>query len=85
MKSYIYFVMLLSCGVVILTGCKDNDYHNEIFVVESLRNKFSSSDFNDIYIDLVSKEFIIPMTKLDCFKIMKKTVHYFENINMDAY
>lgn len=64
--------MLLSCGMVILTGCKDNNFHNALLVVESFHNKFSSSDFNGIYIDLVSKEFKKSMTKSDYFKLMKK-------------
>lgn len=64
--------MLLSCGMVILTGCKDNDSENEILVVESFHNKFSSSDFNGIYIDLVSKEFKKSMTKSDYLNLMKK-------------
>ncbi|MGL5885449.1 MAG: hypothetical protein ACRCY2_05425 [Bombilactobacillus sp.] len=72
MKVYIYFVMLLSCGMVILAGCKDNDSHNEILVVESFHNKFSSGDFNGIYIDLVSKEFKKSMTKSDYLNLMKK-------------
>ncbi|MGL5969910.1 MAG: hypothetical protein ACRCZ6_22625 [Kluyvera sp.] len=72
MKLYIYFAMLLSCGMVILTGCKDNDSENEILVVESFHNKFSSSDFNGIYIDLVSKEFKKSMTKSDYLNLMKK-------------
>lgn len=72
MKAYIYFVMSLSCGMVILTGCKDNDSNNEILVVESFHNKFSSGDFNGIYIDLVSKEFKKSMTKSDYLNLMKK-------------
>jgi len=72
MKSYVYFVMLLSCGLVILTGCKDNDSHNALLVVESFHNKFSLSDFNGIYIDLVSKEFRSSMTKSDYSKLMEK-------------
>lgn len=85
MKLYIYFVMLLSCGLVILTGCKDNDSHNDILVVEAFHNKFSSSDFNGIYIDLVSKEFKKSMTKSGYLNLMKKTASYLVNINMAAY
>lgn len=57
--------------MVILTGCKNDDTYDALFVVESFHNKFSSNDFNGIYIDLVSNEFKSSMTKSDYFTLME--------------
>ena len=72
MKFYTYFVMLLVCGVVTLTGCNDDDAHDAIIVVESFHEQFNSKDFNGIYTNTVSKEFKESMTKSDYFALMEK-------------
>ncbi|ASQ17205.1 hypothetical protein [Enterobacter cloacae] len=74
MKLYIYFGILLACGIVVLTGCNDDDTHDAILVVESFHELFNSKNFNGIYTDVVSKEFKESMTKSDYFALMEKNL-----------
>lgn len=74
MRLYVYFLMLLTCSIVTLAGCNDNDTHDAILVVESFHELFNSEDFNGIYTDVVSKEFKESMTKSDYFALMEKNL-----------